>query len=195
MKVRIVKAKPIAWYADQIGCTLNVETHSDGINYSASFIGQRMTFFILADDCEILPEENQPEPFDLERALNGEKVVNGTTTGEFKFSYCNGNFKYCCFLFEHGNCGYCLFYCSNTSSWHHTPNGSYYTEGDYIKMAPRESEYVTKWVNVFDQRVTDDTIRCSSAYHSKERALENRSNYTNESGYIGTFPITYKRLK
>lgn len=188
MKVRIVTAeKKTYWYAAQIGCVFNVQqsTHNED-SWRVSGMEDGVHHYIVKSDCEILPEENQPEPFDMERALNGEKVVTreGVVVDELYH-----------FKTYHGLCPITAIIDGEKKTFR--IDGKYNESGLDTKhdlfMAPRESEYVTKWVNVFDERVTDDTIRCSNVYHSKEKAAANNVYYSNDSGFIGTFPITFKR--
>jgi hypothetical protein len=72
MKVRIVKCtENDFWYKDQIGSILSCKLNNHG-NYDVIGIGGT----IMSYDCEILEHgDPKPEPFDLERALNGEKVI------------------------------------------------------------------------------------------------------------------------
>lgn len=189
MKVRIVTAFTDCWYYEQIGSTFNVRK---GLGLDDKpcyyFDTNHESNYIRFEDCEIITEENQPEPFDLERALKGEKVItrNGLEVTEVHY------FK------TAKSCIFSIGAVIMGDLHKFGDKGNFMMDGEHhldLFMAHRPSEYVTKWVNLYDERVTDNTIRCSSAYHSKERAIETSIKYTNESVYIGTFPITYKRPK
>lgn len=195
MQVRIVSAFADCWYKEQIGSIFNVQEGKGMDDKPCFFVcaPEKSLWYIRMEDCEILPEENQPEPFDLERALKGEKVI-GCSGDEGVFIFTNHNSfdgdKHL-FQFSVKNSGDQYVLVFNGTGWQGGFTGIKHDSS--IFMAPRESEYVTKWVNVFDQRVTDDTIRCSNVYDSKEKAAANSVYYSNESGFIGTLPITFKR--
>lgn len=186
MKVRIVKSeRQTYWYAAQIGCIFNVQqSPHDENGWSVSGMEDEHRHYIVKSDCEILPEENQPEPFDLERALKGEKVVtrNGRVVTEIiqfktaeKTVFCVG-----------GVCD------GEVAYWdiegHFTPISGKSSRD--LFMAPRESEYVTKWANVWHS--TNGYFFGSTSYDSEGAAESVRNFYTD---YIGAFPITFKRPK
>ena len=82
MRVKILKCDHShVWYAKQIGGVFNVIRKDKGFvlpNTESIKDKDHETYELVIDpvDCEILPDETpQPEPFDLERALNGEKVI------------------------------------------------------------------------------------------------------------------------
>jgi hypothetical protein len=178
MKVKIIKcSNDEFWYRDQVGAILNVGER-DINGFEVPINGDKYIRTIHISDLEILPDETpQPEPFDLERALNGEKVVNRRgepVTSIFHFEgatkthYCVG-----------GVCdGYARFY---TKDGFYTPlNGECQED---LFMAPKEPRVVTKWVNVYGHGTS-----CSDPYDSYNEAIDKNIG-CHGCEYIGTFPI------
>lgn len=174
MKVRIIKATPYRWYDDQIGMIVNVVDM--GETYFGFSTGST-THYIHKSDCEILPEENQPEPFDLERALRGDKVI---TRSGYEVTEMH--------LFKTDSSAHNLCVIINSCSYWYDEKGVFNLDhfGDMnLLMAPRESEYVTKWVNLY-------AAGCAAWEHSQQEAIDSNVK-TGYLGHIGTFPITFKR--
>lgn len=177
MKVRIVKSEHQGyWYAEQIGSIITA-FDKDGYDFHVPGCGD-----ISKSDCEILPEENQPEPFDLERALKGDKVVTKEgykVTNIVKFPGSVGE------MCVYGVCdnGEETEVCDWNIKGKFNPRKEN-TSMDLF-MAPRESEYVTKWVNLY-------AAGCAAWEHSQQEAIDSNMK-TGYRGHIGTFPITFKR--
>lgn len=184
MKVRIVKLTPYLpgklWYAGQLGNVFCVEP--DRMHPNIMFqLKEYSSLRIHISDCEILPDENpKPEPFDLGRALKGEKMVDDkggeyTIVGKSNFGKgyiversMNGNYDY-------------LTHCSEFG----------YTGCHNLKMSPRPSDYVTKWVNVYLGRA--NKFHPINIFDSKEEAIKFNAD-RDTSKYICTVPITFKLL-
>lgn len=190
MKVRIVKCTPIfGWYKDQIGSIFNVvdKPYYSDIMY---FMGD--SHGIHKEDCEILEaDEPKPEPFDLGRALKGEKVVGyDGSIGEYKFT--NNNLGDIVHVFQFSvNNGedQAVMSFKEGTGWEHGFNGIKCAFS--ITMAPREPEYQTVWVNLYDElNYNNNSFICSHAYINKSEA---ERNLANAGKPIGTFPITFKK--
>lgn len=177
MKVRIVKChKPDEWYVDKIGDILTVR------DATFNFYAYDGKLRILKEDCEILEaDEPKPEPFDLGRALNGEPFLlkgNGThlryIVGKSKFGYQS----------DHG----VKYYVESNQPQYPSPIVQSHNEDELrinYEMAPREPEYQTVWVNLYE-------AGCAAYELTKNEAME-YDKRTGYSGYIGTFPITFKK--
>lgn len=145
IKVKIVKNSfsDTCWYANQIGSTFNVkvsEKHKDEYMLDENMVDSVMT--ILKSDCEVIDEPAMhPEPFDLERAIKGEKF----TWKEKPGTYCiigkspNG------YQSDHG-CKYVVEqvdWKGDIYLWRWTAD-----ELSKFIMAPKEPEYLEGWVVV-----------------------------------------------
>lgn len=112
--------------------------------------------------------------FSLEDALAGKPVVTkkGVPVTELR-------------LFKDAKTQYCLagILEGDINTWT--------KEGDYLKNNPSchnlfmAPETVERWVNVYE----NDSVY-EEMYHSKQDALDAKSETLNDQKYIGTFPIT-----
>lgn len=175
MKVRIVKcSRSTFWYADQIDSTFQVlECDKDDFSLKGA-----SDYLIKKEDCEILEaDEPKPEPFDLERAMKGERMmderggsytyIGNSIKGIVVERSVNGNHDYLTHIdvFGHTSC--------------HS-----------LKMAPREPEYQTVWVNLYAARGSNGfVVDTSYGYATKEQAMQ----FERPECNIGTFPITFKK--
>lgn len=183
MKVRIVKCTDINWYKDQIGCLFNVVDsikHKEYYDFKGDF---GPTYHLLKSDCEILPEENKPEPFDLDRALKGEKVVLGDGKTLVTDIYLS--------LIAKKVVGIV-----NGIPYLWDKSGEYFQSSDHIVMknanlfmAPRESEYVTKWVNVYQSE--SGYIYIGSLFDTKDDALRCGTRSNGDTAF-DTTQLTFK---
>lgn len=135
MRVKIIN--PRSWYDGQKGATFNVMSLDDNTYIMSGSIN----FEIHKSDCEILPDETtQPEPFDLERALKGEKVIcrNGEIVDEI-------------YHIKSLRCKFNVYSVIDGEGTWHLENGSVLTTSTSIHdlfMAPKEPKVVTKWAVV-----------------------------------------------
>lgn len=177
MKVRIVKALESRWYHSQIGSILNV---GNPIGNAFSFSPDGYTsFYIDKSDCEILPEENQPEPFDLERALKGEEFTSKDGFARFRI-ISKSSLHDELYIFETVRNG--------------SPNVemtqlSFFNSSDYF-MAPKPSEYVTKWVNVYK---SESNYMFAGTFNNSEKEAKKCCDVDTGVKLLDTIPITFKR--
>lgn len=189
MKVRIVKSSNNSWYANQIGSIVNVKV-TDGSRGEFYFMDapELSPSYIRMEDCVILEaDEPKPEPFDLERALKGDKLItrSGRSVSQFHmFDAPKTTWSIHVVIDEEVNC--------------FRSNGKFMSEiSEHIDhpydlfMAPREPEYQTVWVNLYDElNYNNNSFICSHAYINKSEA---ERNLANAGKPIGTFPITFKK--
>lgn len=178
MRVKIINQRPGVWYHNKAGDIITVSIYEKNPSFYFFCTLSKNDLVITTSDCEILPEENpQPEPFDLERALKGEKVVmrDGTEIQEVVAFKTAERLMPVMAAYKDGINMY-------------TADGKYHNGGDMIAdlfMAPKEPQVVTRWVNVFNQ---SGDIVTSGTYKSEMIAIEYGKHAT---GYLKTIPVTF----
>lgn len=137
IKVKIIKAALSSyWYNGQIGCEFYVEEHTHE-KYKL-YNDVTLSSTILKSDCEVIEETApQPEPFDLERVLNGEMFFSKDGFTRFKVVAAS-SFNEKLHIVEtvrNGNANVEMLNMDVFSVFNH-------------HMAPKEPEYVEAWVIV-----------------------------------------------
>lgn len=146
MRVKIIKGSKGSWSEHQVGSILKV---TEGPNSRFYSILGNETYVIPRDYVEILPLDPapQPEPFDLKRALKGEKfyhrMINGEMAGGHYYIIGKSKHEYQSdhavkYVVEQ------LDWKNNIVTWRYDIN-----ELSSFFMAPKEPKVVTKWVNVY----------------------------------------------
>lgn len=135
------------------------------------------------EDCEIIPEENQPEPFDLDRALKGEPIQ--TKSGKIAKSLGAARSK--------DYSGIAVEIDSEIRIYGRSGVWDTFNDKEALIMAPRESEYMTIWVNVYYSEV-EKMAHLGNFFNSKEEAQKCIVDHL-ALKLIDTLPITFKRPK
>ncbi len=194
MRVKIVKAEKGSWYENKIGDIITVTAPKPPYSHFIYFESRYTVLYLSSEHCEVLPEETpQPEPFDLDRARNGEPVI--TRKG--------AKGKYICTITKGRNNPIHVFEINTgpeqDSSWTYcySSNGCYQSgEGLFdqtisddesldLFVAPKEQNVFTRWVNIFNK---SGNIVTSGTYKSEMIAIESGKHAT---GYVKTIPFTF----
>lgn len=174
MKVKITEFKGVGnpWHQRQVGSVINVTAtpRSSGDHVVLGLDD----LFIFPDCFEVLTEEQpaQPEPFDLDRALEGDRVITRDGKEVTDFHYFNklnlSNYK--------------LYGVVNGEVCKWMDNGAEICRPILdLFMAPKEPQVVTRWVNLFID-FDGELVADSKLYDSEQY------NYTD--AFVGSFPLT-----
>lgn len=184
MKVRIVKCtdSKSSWYKKQIGSEFFVVNDTnDNDFYTIEGDDGDSVYHIRKQDCEILEiNDAKPEPFDLERALKGDKVMtlDGRVVDEVIHVKSLKNY------------GNIIIICDGAYAFVDKNGKAQYNEWD-VQMAPREPDYQTVWANLYS---SNGVLEMGQDTYPERSIGEEIGNYNGEiAKYIGTFPITFKK--
>lgn len=189
MRVKIINAtSKKSWYKPQIGNVFNVDDYS-GDYYKFFGDDTNADYVIRKCDCEILPEENpQPEPFDLARALKGEKVCITCGILVDKFTFVDSIQMFVGEITTDERYRYQAPTANTIKMWDKAGRVySGFSDGDQLYMAPKEPQVVTLYINVYPS--SDGNGYITGVPFDKEADAIRYGKQ--DKDYLKTIPITF----